>query len=70
SSDLGFQRVHLAPGERRTVAFELDAQQALREYDQARGAYAVQPGAYEVRIGGSSADARVHGRFTVGADRD
>ncbi len=66
----GFQRVHLAPGERRTVAFELDAQQALREYDQARGAYAVQPGAYEVRIGGSSADARVHGRFTVGGDRD
>ncbi|MCS4279293.1 beta-glucosidase [Stenotrophomonas rhizophila] len=66
----GFQRVHLTPGERRTVTFELDAQQALREYDDARGAYVVRPGAYEVRIGGSSADARVRSRFTVEASRD
>ncbi|WP_449468427.1 glycoside hydrolase family 3 C-terminal domain-containing protein [Stenotrophomonas humi] len=63
----GFQRVHLAPGEQRTVAFELDAQQALRRYDEARAAYVVQPGDYEVRIGGSSADARVHARFKVEA---
>jgi len=66
----GFQRVHLAPGERRTVTFDLDAQQALREYDDARGAYVVRPGAYEVRIGDSSADARVRSRFTVEANRD
>lgn len=66
----GFQRVHLAPGERRTVAFNLDAHQALREYDEARGAYRVPPGAYEVRIGGSSADARVQARFNVEANRD
>jgi beta-glucosidase len=66
----GFQRVHLAPGERRTVAFSLDAHQALREYDEARGAYGVPSGAYEVRIGGSSADARVQSRFNVEANRD
>ncbi len=66
----GFQRLHLAPGERRTVAFDLHAQQALRQYDEARGAYVVPPGAYEVRIGGSSADARVQSRFTVEANRD
>lgn len=66
----GFQRVHLAPGERRTVAFDLEAQQALRQYDDARGTYVVPPGAYEVRVGGSSADARVHSRFTVEARRD
>ncbi len=66
----GFQRVHLAAGERRTVTFDLDAQHALREYDDARGAYVVRPGAYEVRIGGSSADARVRSRFTVEANRD
>jgi beta-glucosidase len=66
----GFQRVHLAPGERRTVAFNLDAHQALRVYDEARGAYGVPPGAYEVRIGGSRADARVQTRFNVEANRD
>lgn len=66
----GFQRVHLGPGERRTVAFELQAQQALRQYDEARAAYAVPAGAYEVRVGSSSADIRATGRFTVEADRD
>ena len=66
----GFQRVHLAAGERRTVDFELDAAQALRQYDETRGAYVVPPGEYEVRLGGSSADARVQARFTVEAKRD
>ncbi|MCY1248967.1 Thermostable beta-glucosidase B [compost metagenome] len=66
----GFQRVQLAPGERRTVAFDLDATQALRQYDEARAAYVVPPGAYEVRVGSSSADARVQARFTVEAARD
>ena len=66
----GFQRVHLAPGERRTVTFELDAQQALRQFDEAGGAYAVPAGLYEVRVGGSSADARDHGRFQGEAARD
>ncbi|MET0549180.1 MAG: glycoside hydrolase family 3 C-terminal domain-containing protein [Xanthomonas sp.] len=66
----GFQRVRLAPGERRTLAFELDARQALRQYDAARGSYVVPAGSYEVRIGGSSADARVRARFTVEAHRD
>jgi len=41
------------------------AAQALRHYDEARAAYAVQPGAYEVRVGASSADIRAQGRFTV-----
>ncbi|WP_430543790.1 glycoside hydrolase family 3 C-terminal domain-containing protein [Xanthomonas sacchari] len=66
----GFQRVRLAPGERRTLTFELDARQALRQYDEARGTYVVPAGSYEVRIGGSSADARVRARFTVEARRD
>ncbi|MDP4307821.1 glycoside hydrolase family 3 C-terminal domain-containing protein [Stenotrophomonas geniculata] len=61
----GFQRVQLAPGERRTVTFTLEAAQALRHYDEARAANAVQPGAYEVRVGASSADIRARGRFTV-----
>jgi beta-glucosidase len=66
----GFQRVQLAPGERRTVRFDLDAQQALRQYNEALEAYTVPPGGYEVRLGGSSADARVHARFEVEALHD
>jgi beta-glucosidase len=66
----GFQRVHLAPGERRTLTFDLHAQQDLRQYDPARGAYAVAPGTYEVRVGGSSADVRARAGFTVEARRD
>ena len=66
----GFQRIHLAAGERRTVSFELDARQALRHYDEAQGRYRVPPGRYEIRIGGSSADARVRAPFTVEGRRD
>ncbi|OBU68628.1 glucan 1,4-alpha-glucosidase [Stenotrophomonas maltophilia] len=66
----GFQRIHLAAGERRTVSFELDAKQALRHYDEAQGRYRVPPGRYEIRIGGSSADARVRAPFTVEGRRD
>jgi beta-glucosidase len=66
----GFQRIHLAPGERRSVAFDLDARQALRQYDEAKAAYTVPSGAYEVRVGSSSADVRATAGFTVEAARD
>lgn len=66
----GFQRVHLAPGEKRTVAFDLDAQEALRQYDEATSRYTVPAGGYEVRVGSSSADARVQAGFEVEAARD
>ncbi len=66
----GFQRVHLAPGERRTVAFDLQAKDALRQYDEVRAAYAVPGGSYEARVGSSSTDIRATGRFTVEAGRD
>ena len=63
----GFQRIHLKPGERRTVSFELAADAALRRYDEASKAYAVAPGRYEVRVGASSADLRANGQFDVKA---
>jgi len=47
---VGFQRVPLKAGERRTVQFQLDAR-ALSRVDDA-GLRAVQPGRYELAIGG------------------
>ncbi|WP_033482158.1 glycoside hydrolase family 3 protein [Xanthomonas phaseoli] len=61
----GFQRIALQPGEQRELHFTFNANNALRIYDAQRKAYAVDPGAYEVQIGASSADIRARQRFTV-----
>lgn len=66
----GFQRIHLRPGERRALTFDLVPESALRRYDEARQAYIVPPGRYEVRVGGSSADARASAQFEVKAADD
>jgi len=61
----GFRRVHLQPGESRELRFVLSPARDLRHYDEAAGAYAVDPGRYEVQVGASSADIRARGAFTV-----
>ena len=61
----GFQRVHLQPGESRAVSFTITPQKDLRTWDEARDAYSVDPGAYEVQIGASSADVRAKTRLNV-----
>jgi beta-glucosidase len=63
----GFERVALKPGEERTVSFTITPEKDLRHYDDKRGAYAVDAGAYEVQIGASSTDIRIRQRFEVGA---
>jgi beta-glucosidase len=63
----GFQRVALQPGEERTLTFTFTPQADLRTYDERSGAYAVDPGDYEVQIGASSADIRLTLPFTVDA---
>jgi beta-glucosidase len=52
----GFSRVTLAPGESKRVTFRLRAVDDFGFYDEARKAFAVDPGDYEVAVGGSSAD--------------
>ena len=49
----GFQRVNLAPGEKRTLSFTLDAH-SLRMWDE-RMRRLVEPGEFEVMTGPDSA---------------
>lgn len=61
----GFQRIHLKPGEQRDVTFTITPASDLRTWDETRDAYSVDPGAYEVQVGASSADVRAKQTLTV-----
>jgi beta-glucosidase len=58
-----FAKVHLEPGETQTVTLTLTGQ-SLAYYDPAGGGWLVEPGDFAVRVGSSSRDIRLHGRFT------
>jgi beta-glucosidase len=59
----GFKRITLEPNEKRTVGFTIMADQlSLLNLDMKR---VVEPGAFEVMIGGSSEDIRAKGNFEV-----
>ncbi len=53
----GFQRVTLAPGERRTLTFTVPAAK-LAYWDESTHAFVVNPGAFEIHVGASSEDIR------------
>jgi beta-glucosidase len=59
----GFQRVHLAAGERRDVTFTLNSMDLAAWSDPA--GWMVHPGSYEVLIGASSADVRLSASVEV-----
>ena len=61
----GFQRVHLAAGERRTVTFTLTSADLAAWSDPA--GWAVHPGRYEVLVGASAADLRLSASVEVTA---
>ena len=58
-----FRRVHLEPGERREVVFELDARE-LRMLDRDLR-WVVEPGSFRIMIGSSSKDIRLRGHLNV-----
>ena len=58
-----FAKVALQPGETQTVNLTLTGQ-SLAYYDPAVGGWFVEPGDFTVRVGSSSRDIRLHGRFT------
>jgi beta-glucosidase len=61
----GFERVGLKAGEQRQVRFALAPERDLAHYDEARKAFAVEPGEFEIEVGASSRDLRLRGRVTV-----
>ena len=61
-----FQKIALAPGERKTVRFQLD-DRALSFYDTANRRWTAEPGDFDVLVGSSSRDIRLKGTLTVTA---
>jgi beta-glucosidase len=61
----GFERIRLAAGASRRVAFTLVPERDLARYDEAREAFAVEPGEFEIEAGASSRDLRLRGRVSV-----
>lgn len=59
----GFDRIHLAPGESKTVEFNLTPQD-LGLWDK-NNRFTVEPGTFTVMIGASSTDIRLKGTFEV-----
>jgi beta-glucosidase len=58
-----FAKVALEPGQTKTVTLTL-SEQSLAYYDSALGGWFTEPGDFKVRVGSSSRDIRLHGRFT------
>ena len=59
----GFKRIHLAPGAQETVSFTLD-REALQFWSPVTQAWGVEPGAFDVWVGGSST-AKEHTEFRL-----
>jgi beta-glucosidase len=64
----GFERIHLAPGEKRTLNLSVAAER-LAFWDDSKKAWVVEPGAFEVLVGSSSMDIRAKGQFEVSTPR-
>jgi beta-glucosidase len=60
----GFERISLQPGESKTVRFSISVEQ-LSYWDENKHQYTINPGTFEVMVGGSSDDARQSGSFVV-----
>src|SRR6185437_6583774 len=63
----GFSRISLNPGEKKTVTFNLPAEQ-LSSWSTAKKAFAVDTGKVDVYIGGASDDIQQSGSFDVTTD--
>jgi beta-glucosidase len=53
----GFTRIHLLPGEKQTIAFNLTARQM--SFADESGKWVLEPGEFEVWVGGSQPDPKI-----------
>jgi beta-glucosidase len=60
----GFERLHLKPGETKTVSFTLKPSRDLWLIDRTRHRV-VEPGEFDIKLGASSTDIRLSGRFKI-----
>ena len=60
----GFQRVELAPGQTRTLSIAL-SKEAFSYFDNRHGAWRLEPGRFEVMVGGSSRDIQLRTEATI-----
>ena len=60
----GFQRLTLQPGEKKTVTLQVPAEK-LAFYDETVHKFVVEPGAFDVMVGGASDDIRLTDQVTV-----
>jgi beta-glucosidase len=65
---MAFERISLRPGEARTVSFTV-APERLAFWDEKRKAWVLEPGAFEVMVGSSSADLRLKGEIKASTFR-
>ena len=60
----GFRRIHLKAGEQKDVTFSVQAKD-LSFYDVDKQKFVVEPGQFDVMVGGSSDDFRLSGDFQI-----
>jgi beta-glucosidase len=60
----GFERINLRPGEKKTATFKLSGEK-LSFYDEKTHGFIVQPGAFDILVGSSSADIRITSQLQV-----
>ena len=60
----GFERIHLEPGQSKTVTFTLSGKD-LATWDVQSHAWRVEPGLFDIAVGASSTDIRSQGSLTV-----
>lgn len=60
----GFEKIALEPGQTRTVTFTITPE-ALQYYDDTKGAWVAEPGAFTAFVGSASDDIRSEARFTL-----
>ena len=60
----GFEKIALEPGQTRTVTFTITPE-ALQYYDDTKGVWVAEPGAFTAFVGSASDDIRGEARFTL-----